>query len=306
MKAEIAALLGKKEVSYATDPTPVEGTNAFLAHDIEITPLALAYQPRNNVLPYHANQGEILTAKWSQVNFAVELAGAGAAGTAPKWGPAQQACAMSETINGGVDVTYAFVSALESSCAYYWKLDGKQSKVLGWRGSWAIQCNRGAPPRINYRGLGLHVAETDVAVGAPVFTGWQTPVVFDKTNTSTLTLHGTTVACSALTIEAAVRAPYRNLPNSETVPVTGRRPVGSITFEDNLVATKDWQTIVKNMTTGALAVVHGPATNRIQIDAPAVQLTNPRHSNDEGVRMITFDLNFKPVSGNDELTIKVL
>lgn len=305
MKFARKVLLAKKETTYGTDATP-NATNAMLVRNLTVRDLALAYQELDDVRPYYANNGEIITAAWSEVSFDVALAGSGTAGTAPKWGVLLQGCGMAETVNAGVSVQYDPVSTGEDSLTLYFQVDGRQHKIQGWRGSFALRFARNAVPLLQVRGLGLHVAATDTALAAPTFTGWQTPLAVNKSNTTTFTLHGFAAAVSEFTYDHANQVPFRDLPNSQSVVITGRKPVGRITMEDVLVATKDWQTIIKSHTTGALAIVHGPAANQIKIDAPAVQLTQPELANEDGILMRTAALDFLPVSGNDEVRITVL
>lgn len=299
-------LLAKIESAYATDPTPDTTDNVMLVRSLDVNPLELAYEYRDVVRPYFSNEGEIITAKWSSVAFAVGFVGSGAAGTAPKWGPPLRACGFSETIDPGVDVEYAPVSSGFESLAFYFRVDGKQNKVLGWRGNASLRMARGGVPLLMFRGVGLHVQATDTALGTPSFTGWVKPYPVNKANTTTFTLHSYALTPTEFTLDMGNRVAYRDLPNSESVVLTGRRPVGGITSEDVLVATKDWETIIKAETAGALAIVHGPAGSQVKVNAPAVQLTSPRINGDEGILMKSMGLNFKPSSGNDEVVITAL
>ena len=74
------------------------------------------------------------------------------------------------------------------------------------------------------------------------------------------------------------------------------------------MATKDWWTSIKNVTTGALALVHGTtAGNKVQIDAPNVQLITPQYQDQDGIAMLQCGLVFAPgASGNDEIKITAL
>ena len=54
-------------------------------------------------------------------------------------------------------------------------------------------------------------------------------------------------------------------------------------------------------TTGALQLIHGVGTgNVITIDAPNVQLLNPRYTESEGDTMLEMDLSLIPGSGGDD------
>ncbi len=301
-------LWAKIEGTYATDPTPA-AANTMLVENLRIRRLALSYEPRAVVRPYYANEGEIVTGFWSEVSFEVEWAGAGtSAATAPKYGPLLKACGMAETI--GADVQYDPVSTAESSVYMYFMMDGKRSKIAGWRGSFSIRKAARSRPKLMFSGIGLHVAETDTALGTADFTGWQKPVATNLANTTTFTVQGYAAKVAEFQFDQNNQVTYRNLPNSESVIITGRRPTGRVTFEEELVAALDHQTNVKAMTSGAIAIVHGTVVaNKVKFDAPAVQLTAPDEGESDAVSMLTFELNFLPntlATGNDDFKLTTL
>jgi len=207
-------------------------------------------------------------------------------------------------------VQYDPVSTAEEAVSIYYQLDGRQHKMLGCRGSkfgWTIRA--GALPLFNFAFIGLHVAPTDTALTPGTFTGFQKPLAANNANTTPFTLHTYAGKFREFTFDMGLQTQYRNLPNSESVVITGRNPTGRISLESELVAAKDWWTIVKAETLGALTCTQGTAAlNKAKFDAPAVQLTEPDDSGEEqGVSMLQLGLNFTPTSaGNDEFRITTL
>ena len=63
--------------------------------------------PLSPIRAYFGNSEQLPAGIHSELDFEVELAGSGAAGTAPAWGPLIRACGMSETITAATDVKYA-------------------------------------------------------------------------------------------------------------------------------------------------------------------------------------------------------
>src|SRR6185369_11360568 len=111
------------------------------------------------------------------------------------------------------------------------------------------------------------IQPVDQAVPTPTLTGFKKPLAVNLANTSTMTLHTFAGKFSDLSIDLGNELRYRNLPNSEAVRFIDRETVGQCVLEDELIGTKDWPTIIKGETLGALAVTHGPAGNRVTIAA---------------------------------------
>lgn len=305
LKAKRAALLVKPEVTYGTDAVPTGAANAFLARNVDINPLEQIYDPRSFVLPWFGNQGEIIGGQYVTGKFQVDLSGGGAAGTAPKYGPALKAAGMSETISAGVSVTYALVSSGEVSTDLYFYVDGRVHKVLGCLMSAKVTMEAGKAPYIEFNFMGLYQTPADAANPSLTLTGWTKPVAFNKVNTTTLTLHTYAIKASKVEIDLGNVMDYFNRPNSESIRWTDRMAKATFTFEEELIATKDFFTLVNAGTDGALAITHGAtAGNIVTFAAANVQLARPKMSQERGIAMLTLDGNLKPsTAGNDELSL---
>lgn len=92
-------LLAKIESVYGTDPTPTGSANAILVRNLNAQPFSGQNVSRDVIRNYLGNSDLIVAQKLSQIDFEVELAGAGAAGTAPAWAPLLKACAFAESLN---------------------------------------------------------------------------------------------------------------------------------------------------------------------------------------------------------------
>lgn len=307
LKAKLCAITAKNEATYATDATPSAAADAMLATDVDVSPLELETEERELVLPWYGHQGEFVSGQFARAKFKTELAGGGAAGTAPKWGPLAKGCAMSETTNAGVSVVYAPISTGEVGTSIYFYINGRLHKFLGSLGSARIMFDAGKSPKIEWDFMGLYSIPTDSAMITPTLTGWTKPVPVNNVNTTPLTLHAYAIKMKQLSIDLGVQNVYRNLPNSEAVRFIGRKAKYSAMFEDELVATKDWWTIIKAGTLGALAVTHGlTAGNIVAIAAANVQVARPKLSRDNDISMLGVDGGIVPtVAGNDEFSITV-
>ena len=159
-------LLAKIEATYGTDPTPTGAANAILVRNLEITPLQSDIVQRELIRPYLGNYEQLLAQTRVQVTFEVELAGSGAAGTAPAYDPVLQSCGLGVTISAGVSVTYVPESSNFDSVTLYFFQDGIRHVVTGARGSFTLNGSVGAIPTIAFEMTGIYNAPTDKCADA--------------------------------------------------------------------------------------------------------------------------------------------
>lgn len=305
------AILLKAEATYGTDSTPAEATDALLAYDVSINPLRLQTDKRDFAVPHFGNQGDLPVGQYVEIDFKIPLSGAGAAGTAPKYGPALIACGLAETITAGVSAVYAPTTpavAADKSASIYFKVDGRLHKILGALGNVQAMLEAGKKPYFQFHFVGLFAVPSDVALSALTLTGFQTELAVNNTNTTPDTLFTYAAKLRSQMIDLGNALDYRNLPNSEAVRFLDRSSTARFVMEEELVATKDWWTPIKAGTTGAWTVTHGTvAGNKVTIAAPNVQLLEPSISSENGAAMLTVGANLEPSNaGNDELSITVL
>ena len=89
-------LLAEIESTYGTDPSP-GAADAVLVRDLNITPAQSDVVNRDLVRPYLGASEQLLANTRVECTFSVELAGSGAAGTAPRFGSVLKACGLAET-----------------------------------------------------------------------------------------------------------------------------------------------------------------------------------------------------------------
>lgn len=300
-------LLAKTEVTAGTDSAPVPATNSILARGIAPTPVNAEFADRDLIRPYFGFTGQVQVSSYSTIEFEVELSGAGAAGTAPKYGPLLTACGFAETISAGVKVDYAPLTTNQKTVTIHCHLDGVKHAMTGCKGnvSFALSA-RGIPVmRFVFTGFVATVTDTANPAGSD-FTGFIAPLAVNKLNTPTLTLHSVAVKATELSIDMANQIDYRNYIGSEDVTFTNRAPTGSITFEYDTIASKNWFTTVSAGTLSTMQLIHGTtAGNIVQIDAPKVQVTSPSISDDNGLAFMSLNLALQPNTGNDDILISV-
>jgi len=244
------AVLAKIETSYGVDAVPTGAANAMLMLDVNLTPMAGSEESRELVLPYMGNQGIFLTGDHAILEGSVEIAGAGAAGTVPKYGPLLRACGLSETIAAGVDVTYQPVSAGFEAISIYYNLDGVRHILLGARGTVTFELSPQKIPRVRFRFLGLSGTVADTALPVATVSAFVVPVIVNKTN-STLSVHGVSAPAEALSFDLGNQVEPRLVIGYEAIEIVDRKVAGSVTMDAGLMATKNWFAIAKARTRGA-------------------------------------------------------
>lgn len=306
-KMRNAVLLIKLQPVAGTDALPTAAANAIMAMNISAQPVSAEFAKRNNIKPYLGNMGSVPVAIHAEVSFEVELAGAGAAGTAPKYGPLLRGCSFSETLTASVSAVYAPVTNSQEAVTIYYNLDGVLCKMTDAKGTVSFELNAKSIPVMKYKFIGLYSTPVDATVPASVdYSGFKDPVAVNKANTPTASLHGFNGKVKSISVDMANQLSYRNLINYEGIEITDRQPSGSFAMELESVATKDWYTSVRDAVLGPLSVIHGKvAGNIVELAAPKAQLLDPSFSEDDGIAMLTCKLDIQPNTGNDEFVLTV-
>lgn len=312
------AILAKIETTYGTDPTPTGAANALLVSNVGITPLVAKNVDRDLLRPYFGASEQLVGIAHVEFTCDVEIQGAGAAGTAPAWGPLLRACAFAETISAGTRVEYDPVSqSIESLTAYYYD-DGILHKLFGARGDFSVKLNAEGRPVFSFKFQGLDGAVSAAALPALTLTGWKTPSVVTDSNTADL-LWGCTYATGALSggtaypsrgIELTVgnQVDFTELLGGESIDITDRSTTGKASLDLTAAQEVTLMTDVKANTLTSMGIVHGlTAGYKVLFYAPAVQRINPKKEALGKRRLIGVDLRLTPTSaGNNELKIVAL
>lgn len=299
------ALLVKKETTYATDAAPAVA-NAILATNVNHTIIEGEEVSRDLMLPYLGNQGVILAGTYSRLEFEVEVAGAGAAGTAPKYGQLLRSCGMSETIVASTSVTYAIVEAGIESVSIYFLLDGVRHILLGAVGTVSVDFTTKQIPKFKFSFIGLLGTVSDQAMPAVSQTGWVTPGPVSAA-LSTLTLFGVNTTAEQVSLDLGnTLTPRFLIGASDQMLISDRKAVGQAVVQAENVATADWFGRAMTRARGVLKMVHGTAAgNIVEFNAPAVEVGRFTQGQTDGIVNYSLPLSLVPVTGRDELNIVV-
>ena len=302
-------VLAKAETVYGTDPVPTGAADAILCSEPTVTPLNANQQNRDLLYPTLGRSPDILVGKHVIVSFAVEMAGAGAAGTVPAYGALLRACGFAETVNALTDVQYDPATGGSDSVAIYFHAGGTRHALLGARGNVEARMPNNGVPNLLFTFTGLFVAPVAAAQPTADFSGFRDPLTVSNANTPDFNLHGFAAIMESFNANVGNAVVHRDRVNSESVLITGRQGAGSVSIESPAIGTKDYFAAAAGEppTLGALQMIHGTAAGDIfEITAPAVQLSNPTYADSDGVMMLNMDLGFtRGPAGDDEIKFTV-
>ncbi len=305
-------LLAKQEVTYGVDPTPTGAANAILVRNLEIQPIDAEQVNRDLVKPYFGADDILISNVRSRVTFEVEMAGAGAAGTVPKYGPILKACGMAEAVTAATKVAYTPVSESFNSCTIYVNIDGVTHKIKGCRGTVTLNMTVGQIPVYQFELMGIYDAPVDVAFStvAAVYTGFQNPLVFNNTNSSAFQFHSYAAELQSLELQVGMDMVYRELVgNTKEVLLTDRNSTGTAQFDAVTMATKNYFTSATSSTTGNCTVTHGTtAGNKVKLTVPRANITTINYTEQNGITQYSVPFVALPSNngtGDDEFTIEV-
>ncbi|MFB2553339.1 phage tail tube protein [Ensifer soli] len=304
-KWAMRALLLKLETTYGADSVPTGAANAIKGVEIDFNPSVGGEIPLDYIVPWLGHQGVMLDGTYGTVSFSVDITGAGAAGTAPAYGPALRACGLRQVINTGVDVQYNPISSLEESCSIRWIGDGIQHILLGARGTFTLSMQPGQIPRIRFTMSGLVGTISDVSNPALTLASFQPVQRVNKANT-TFSLHGYDGGTEGITMDLGGRVEPDFLINSEAIEITDRRTTGNATMRAAALSTVNWLAISEAETRGELVAQHGQGAGKIfRLEADYTQIGRVGYSQTRGFMNNTLPLMMTTGSGNDEFLITV-
>jgi hypothetical protein len=302
-------LLAAAEQTYGTAPTFAAG-DALLVSDLDITPLEVNLLDRELVLPFFGNREKVVGQRMASVSFAVELAGSGTAGTAPRWGRCLRACGFGETVVATTSVTYALASSGIVSVALDFNADGNRHLLTGCRGTATLNLSVGEIPKISFEFMGIYNAVAKGTPLTPTFANQAAPVVVNSTNTTSVSAFSFSACMESFSLDLANETPFRQLAGcTQNIPITDRAPSGELVIEAPLAGAgageKDFFALVSAQTLGAIGWQHGQtAGNIVTFNAPTCNLDGPTYGDSDGVMML--NLPFMPVptsAGNDEFSL---
>jgi hypothetical protein len=310
------AILAKVETTYGTDPTPSGSANAVLISNASFD---YSYNNVDRALlrGYMGGSEQLVGTRFVNLSFEVEIAGSGAAGTAPAWGDLLLACGMAEVVTASTCVEYSPVSSEMDSITIYYYDDGVVKKALGCMGTFEMAMGEGERPVFKFSFTGIDGGASAASTPSLTLSSWKAPLVITDTNTAQVTLGGTysagvvsggtTYNSRGLSLNIGNDVQSNAMLGDQSVGITNRDATGSIEMDLTAAQEVSLMSDVNANTVTSMSMLHGTTGGgKILVFAPAVQRINPKQADYNGYRHISMDLRLTPSSGNDELTIVAL
>jgi hypothetical protein len=298
-------ILAALESTYGTDATPTGSANAILVKSLNVTPMSANIVGRDLIRPYFGNFSQLVADAHVQLDFEVELAGSGTAGTAPAYDALLQSCGFgAPTIVAATSVNYKPISANVKSATIYFYNDGALHKITGAYGDAEVMITARQIPSIKFTFTGIYNAPTATALPTTVFTAFQTPLVANTTNTPSFSLFGYSALLEKYTFKLGNQVDFRALVGKQYVALLDRKVSGSVEIQAMTVDVKDYFAPALSGATGDMVITHGTtAGNIVTIDSPYTNIQNPSYADNNGVQMLNIPFVSLPSAGNDELSI---
>ena len=309
------AILAKIETTYATDAAPSGAANAILISNATFT-FNYNNVDRDLMRAYLGGAEQLVGSRNVTATFDVEIAGSGAAGTAPAWGPLVRACGMAEVVTASARVEYTPVSAAFDSMTIYYSVDGLLHKALGCRGTMTMGMGEGERPLFKFTFTGIDGGTVAQADPTQTLTAFKPPLVVTDANSGDIKLGGTyatgavtggtTYPSRGLQLDLGNTVQYIPMLGGQSVEITQRATTGSMQLDLTAAQGATFISDINSNTTTALSFEHGTtAGNKILVFAPVVQRINPSWQDFNGTVQLGMDLRLTPNTGNDELRIVV-
>jgi len=310
-------ILAKVETTPGTYLAPAPATDALLISDASIRYDDRIVE-RDLLRPYFGASEQLIGDSPVNIEFTVEMAGSGTAGTAPAWGRLLRACAMAETVSAGAHVVYNPVSTGLESLSILYAADGVTHRLKGVRGTATLNIAPGSKPSISFSLSGVvHLDPAALAQPTGVsMTAWRAPLPVAAANTGDILIDcayaagavtgGTALPSISAQVELGQAVEFVPMLGSSVVDITNRETRGNLKLLLSAATEATMFNDAKTVTTRALGIKHGAGAGQIvQLYAPAAQFGRPQYEESQGRLGVSVDVRFIPVSGNDELLIIV-
>lgn len=300
-RSTVQAILVKLETTYGVDAAPLPA-QAIRAHDATWVPLEGEELERAQAQPYMGQGDMYIVGKHATMEFSVEAAGSGTAGTAPAYDACLRMAGLSPTITAGQDVTYNVVTSGHESASIYSIIDGKRYRTYGARANVVYEIEARKVPFWKFKVTGLFVPIDAAALPAVDFSAFIKPVPAEKAHIPLCTLHGYGVKFAKLSFDVGQGVKYRGLANDESIQTSTRKGTVSIDIEEPPIGTKDYYAAAAAHVKDALVVQHGTvAGNIIRVEAPKVQLGKPKPTKVDDIEHLQMTGRLNPDAGDDEI-----
>lgn len=312
-------VLFKRETTQNVDSSPVGNDGVLVLTGVDFMP---EFSPvdREVARPFLGASPKLVGSRLAKLSgLRHELQGIGVAGTAPKWADLLLALGFAEAVLASpARVEYTPVSTGFKTGTAYVYADGVLYKSVGMLGTGTLDFTVGQTPKALLEMTGLHVQQATGSIAAPAMTNWQVPVVVNPTSVVDVKLGGTYAAGTisggtiypsrGVTINLGNDVQHIQLCSDEYISIPDRQMSAQVTLSLTAAQEVSFVDSCRDGTETTLAFEVGTVSGLIvKAFMPRAILRNPRPVNQQGVRLMQFDVDVCPSSaGNDELRLVLM
>lgn len=307
------------ETVEGTDPGSWSGaSHCFPAGNVQFTPGVAMFQ-RSTRTSTFGRYKDVPGSKMGTLTFETDAYGLDTTNVAQVWLKLLVGCALSENSGGNMFIytpTATWDPNAASTTAYasltlQAYVDGRLRSIKGARGNAVLVLNSGQPCVIRWTFSGVLIAPSDTAfLTSPADpTSAKSPPIFAGASFSLGGLSATEALVSSLEIDLGNTLTMRDDANAtmgyRSCAIVDQDPRLRFDPEDVSISEHDFYSVWAAATTGVLSITLGSGTNRIVIDAPAVQYLDVQDGDRNGLFIKNIGAKLCRSSGNDAISITV-
>jgi hypothetical protein len=264
------ALLGKVEAIAGTDEVPT-GTDAIRINTLNVTQ-DMAVLDNKVVKKTAGNLAHDIGKKMMTLEVEFKWRFSGALGTEPELSPILQCCAVTQTLDSGVDVEYApsTIPAAAKTASFYAFKDGLRYNFIGAVGNVTLSATIGeyviGTATIN----APYLAPTEVVVPACTFSDAGSPIVFE---TADIFNDGAVIKVGAFEMDFGNEIEEHYVTGDHSFEVKDRAP--TITFsKDSIGTAAEIAALAAGTDVSFSASFDGGTGNKLTFTAPVARRTS--------------------------------
>ena len=296
------ALLGAVESVKGTDEVPT-GTDAIRVNSFNIA-TDMAVLDNTVVKKTAGNLAHDMGKKMMTLEVEFKLRFSGALGTAPELSPIFQCCALTETLDAGVDVEFApsTIPAAAKTASFYAFKDGLRYNFIGSVGNLTLSATIGEYVTGTATISAPYLEPTVVAVPACTFSDVGSPIVFE---TADIFNDGAVIKVGAFEFDCGNNIEEHYVTGDHSFEVSDRAP--TITFsKDSVNTAAELAELATGTDVTFSAILDGGVANKLTFTTPATARRTTVGDAERGTRD-TKDLayNLYESAGDDQFLMNI-
>ncbi len=263
-----AIVVGKE----TTEGVAVNGGNAMLAYNLEMTPLETEQFTRDPMTARLGSYEHMHTGLRGRIAFQIDLTPPKTKGSVPVFHHLLEACGYKHIEVSGTDIQqYTLDNSITATLTFLVFLDGVLHRFTGARGNLQFIIKLHETPIMQFEFLGQWKNPFDVGHAPVRFENFVRPVIVDSHSTS-LMVNNLAVPARLLEVNTGNSIDYHETLDSKNIILSNRRSSGNLSFSVGSVATfNPTMTISTNSVFNHELKILYPNAQKVEIKMPYTQ-----------------------------------